>query len=353
MKALRIEQFGPLENLHVSEVQEAPLPAGCVRIAIEAAGVNPSDTGVALGHFAHATLPRILGRDFSGRIVEGPEDFIGTAVWGSGGGILGMTQDGSHAEHLLLPLDAVIARPSNLTAEAAAVAGVPFVTAWSALVELGRFQAGEWAIVSGAGGAVGSAAVALVKALGGHAIAIDLSKVDLERPLRGLNVDAVLRSDADDVPKAVLELTAGRGANVALNAVGAPVFAQLAESLAIGGRMVVFSAAGGRDVQLDLFFLYRHRLQLFGLDTAQLDLAEIAKLYERFGPLFESGALTPPPIAARFPLSAAREAYERVAGGVLGKVVLIPPEATEAQAESAAATASLSRADAESPVAMV
>jgi NADPH:quinone reductase-like Zn-dependent oxidoreductase len=113
--------------------------------------------------------------------------------------------------------------------------------------------------------------------------------------------------------------------------------------------MVVFSAAAGREVQLDLFTLYRRRLQLFGLDTAQLDLAQIARLYEKFGPLFESRVLTPPPVAARFPLEAAREAYERVAGGALGKVVLIPGAAEEAGAESAEAVASRSRSDAESP----
>jgi|HubBroStandDraft_2_1064218.scaffolds.fasta_scaffold00035_5 NADPH2:quinone reductase len=349
MKALRVEQFGPLENLRISEVRDAPLPAGYVRIEIEAAAVNPSDTGVALGHFPQVTLPRTLGRDFAGRVIEGPDAVIGTKVWGSGGGILGMTLDGSHAEHMLLPLEAVIARPSHLTAQAAAVTGVPFVAAWSALVELARFQAGEWAVVSGAGGAVGSAAVALVKALGGHAVAVDLSSVDLGPPLQGLNVEAILRSDTDDVPKAVLELTAGRGAEVALNGVGAPVFALLADSLGKGGRMVVFSAAAGREVQLDLFMLYRRRLQLFGLDTAQLDLAQIARLYEKFGPLFESRVLTPPPVAARFPLEAAREAYERVAAGALGKVVLIPGAAEEAGAESAEAVASRSRSDAESP----
>lgn len=353
MKALRIEQFGPLENLRISQLQDAPLPAGYVRIEIEAAGVNPSDTGVALGHFPQVTLPRILGRDFAGRVVEGPDALIGTEVWGSGGGILGMTEDGSHAEHMLLPLDAVMARPSHLTAEAAAVTGVPFVTAWSALAELARFQSGEWAVVSGAGGTVGSAAVALVKALGGHAVAVDLSSVDLGPPLQGLDVEAVLHSDTDDVPKTVLELTGGRGAEVALNGVGAPVFAQLADSLGKGGRMVVFSAAGGREVQLDLFMLYRRRLQLFGLDTAQLSLAQIAQLYGKFGPLFESRVLAPPRVAARYPLAAAREAYERIAGGVLGKVVLIPGEAEEAGAGSVEATASRSRSGAESPAARV
>jgi NADPH:quinone reductase-like Zn-dependent oxidoreductase len=182
---------------------------------------------------------------------------------------------------------------------------------------------------------------------------VDLASVDLGPPLQALNVEAVLRSDTDDVPKAVLELTEGRGADVVLNGVGAPVFAQLADSLRKGGRMVVFSAAGGREVQLDLFMLYRRRLQLFGLDTAQLSLAQIAQLYRKFGPLFEARVLAPPMVAARFPLAAAREAYERIAGGVLGKVVLIPDEAAEAGAESAEATASRSRWDAESPAVRV
>jgi NADPH:quinone reductase-like Zn-dependent oxidoreductase len=324
VKALQIDRFGPLADLQVREVPERPLPEESVRIAVEAAGVNPSDTGVALGRFPQVTLPRILGRDFAGRVIEGPDSLLGTEVWGSGGGILGVTADGSHAEHLILPAATVIARPAHLTAEEAAVTGVPYVTAWSALVELAGFQAGEWALVSGAAGAVGSAAVALVGALGGHAIALVRSSDDLE-PLAGLGLAAVLRSDTDDVPKAVAELTAGRGADVALNSVGAPVFAALCDSLAKGGRMVIFSARGGQDVQFDLFRFYRRRLKFFGLDTAALSLVEIARLFEQFGPLFESRAVRPPAIAQRYALADAREAYERVAnGGAGGKIVIVP-----------------------------
>ena len=71
MKALRIKEFGPLENLRIEEIEDPPLPSGSVRLEIEAAGVNPSDTGVALGRFPQATLPRTLGRDFAGRVIEG------------------------------------------------------------------------------------------------------------------------------------------------------------------------------------------------------------------------------------------------------------------------------------------
>lgn len=323
MKALQIDRFGPLSDLKIRDVSDAPLPPGSVRIAVEAAGVNPSDAGVALGHFPQATLPRILGRDFAGRVVEGPPDLIDLPVWGSGGGELGMTRDGSHAEHLILPSSAAIRRPSHLSAEEAAVAGVPFVTAWSALVELGRFSPGESVVVSGAAGAVGCAAVQLALALGGRAIALVLESSDLSR-LAGLELAGVVRSDRDDVPVAVRELTDGRGADVALNAVGAPVFTALSQSLAKDGRMIVFSARAGRNVDLDLFSFYRRRLQFFGLDTASFPLREVARIYQRFGPFFESKSVKPAPIAARFPLLNAREAYERVESGESGKIVLLP-----------------------------
>lgn len=322
MKALQIDHFGPLEDLQIRDVPDATLPADSVRIRVEAAGVNPSDAGVALGRFAQATLPRILGRDFAGTVIEGPADLIGTPVWGSGGGELGLTRDGSHAEHLILPSTAAIRRPAHLSAQEAAVAGVPFVTAWSALVELAGFKADEWALISGGAGAVGSAAAQLAAALGGKAIALVLER-DLPA-MEGVDVAVVLRSDRDDVPAAVHELTSGRGADVALNAIGATVFAQLFDSLAKDGRMVIFSARSGREAQLDLFELYRRRLRLFGLDTAALSLAEIARRYARFGPYFEAQQVKPPPIAARFPLARAREAYERVDGGASGKVVLVP-----------------------------
>jgi NADPH:quinone reductase-like Zn-dependent oxidoreductase len=323
VKALQIDNFGPLSDLKIRDVADAPLPPGSVRIAVEAAGVNPSDAAVALGNLPQATLPRILGRDFAGRVVEGPPDLIGLPVWGSGGGELGMTRDGSHAEHLIVPSSAAIARPSHLTAEEAAVAGVPFVTAWSALVELGRFSAGESVVVSGAAGAVGFAAVQLALALRGRAIALVLERDDLS-PLAGLELAGVVRSDRDDVPIAVRELTDGRGADVALNAVGAPVFTALSQSLAKDGRMIVFSARSGRNVELDLFDFYRRRLQFFGLDTVSFPLSKVARIYQRFSPYFESKSVKPVPIAMRFPLSSAREAYERIERGESGKVVLLP-----------------------------
>jgi NADPH:quinone reductase len=322
MRALQIDRYGPLSDLAVREVAEAPLPADSVRIQIEAAAVNPSDAGVALGRFPRATLPRILGRDFAGRVIEGPPAAIGTLVWGSGGGELGLTRDGSHAERLVIPAAAAIARPPHLTAEEAAAVGVPFVTAWSALVDLAGVRAGEYALISGAAGAVGSAAAQLAAALGAQPIALVLERTDLA-PLEGVALAGVVRTDREDVPARVREITGGRGAEIALNGVGSSLFPALYGSLAAGGRMVVFSARWGRTTELDLFTLYRGELRLYGLDTAALRLSDVARIYEKLRPHFESRALRPPAIAARFPLERARDAYERVESGS-GKIVLLP-----------------------------
>ena len=324
MKALQIQRFGSLDDLELRDVAQPPLPPDHVRIAVEAAGINPSDVAVAMGRFPQVTLPRTLGRDFAGRVIEGPKELIGRNVWGSGGATLGITQDGTHAEQVVLPREAAIERPSNLSAQEAAAVGVPYVTAWSALVDLGGFASGQWVLVAGAAGAVGTAAASLAKALGGHAIGIVRPETDAG-PLRELSVE-VLRSDGD-IEYGVHKITSGRGVDVALNGVGASLFAPLAASLGHGGRMIVYSVVGGREAQVDLFPFYRRQLRIFGLDTASLDLARIRTIYEAFTPLFAAGTIAPPRIALAVPLSQARAAYDAVQRGVNGKVVLLPEAA--------------------------
>jgi NADPH:quinone reductase len=323
MKALQIDRFGSLADLHVRDVPHDPLKDDEVRVEIEAAGVNPSDVGVALGRFPHATAPRVLGRDFAGRVIEGRKDLIGMPVWGSGGGDLGLTRNGGHAETLVLPVHAVVRRPESLSAEEAGIIGVPFVTAWSALFGLARLQAGEHVIISGAAGAVGNAAVRLAIAVGARPIALVLEGNNLST-LDGLDLAGILYSERDDVPQATRELTNGRGADVALNGVGTPVFKPLFDSLAKRGRMVVYSARSGREAPLDLFALYRGIISIYGLDTGAFTLEESMQIVERYTPLFESNAVRSMEPAARYPLSRAREAYERVESGEHGKAVLVP-----------------------------
>lgn len=320
MKALRIERFGaPSDVVKMVEVAESPIGADEVRVRIEAAGVNPSDVANVQGRFAVTTLPRIVGRDFAGTVVEGPADAIGLPVWGTGGD-LGFTRDGTHAEFINLPKAAVSRRPRNLSAEAAASVGIPFLTATAAL-DLGHLERGNWVIVSGAAGAVGNAAIELAHAKGARVIAL-VKDEQQGRRLDENKVDAIAQSDRNDLEQVVRDATNGAGADVVLNGIGASVFGAFLNSLAGAGRMVIYSAAfGGHEASFDLLSFYRKGQQLFGLNTLAIDMVQAAEILSQLTPLFESGELSKPVIAERYGLGDAAQAYERVASAQ-GKVVL-------------------------------
>lgn len=309
--------------LAVRDVSEPSISGDDVRIRVEAAGVNPSDVGIALGKFPQLVLPRVLGRDFAGTVIDGPPQLVGKPVWGTGGGELGLTRDGAHAELVVVPAAAVALRPSHLSAQGAAAMGTPFLTAWSALVDLGRLRAGEWVIISGASGAVGIASVQIAKAIGARVVAFVRSS-DAVSELEALGTDAIVRSDTDDLAARVNVLTNGKGADLATNAVGAPVFAPLAGALAKDGRMVIFSVIGGREASFDLFSFYRKHLTFYGLDTAAFPLERVGEVLRAIDPYIQSGTLREPQVAERYPLERARDAYERVGAGAKGKVVILP-----------------------------
>ena len=320
MKALYIRQHGPIGDLRVSDV---PVPApkpGEVLVKVEAAGINPSDLVSVQGRFPHAVLPRTVGRDFAGTVVEGPPELAGKKVWGSGGD-LGVIRDGTHVEYLAIPQAAAAQRPANFSVEEAAAVGVPFVTAYSALITLGGLQQGEWVIVSGAAGAVGQAAVQIAHARGAHVIA--LLKSATETHASGFAVtEAVATSEKGDLEAVVRQATNGRGADLALNGVGSSIMGAILASLAEGGRQVIYSVLGGQEFKLDLFGFYRNQFKLFGLNTVKLDASACGAILNELAPLFESGALRPPAIGESYPLADAAKAYQRVAAHAGGKVVL-------------------------------
>src|SRR5258708_34986227 len=132
MRALKFYQCGSLDGLHVEEVS-VPIPAaGEVLVEVKAAAINPSDVKNVQGKMHETTVPRIPGRDFAGMIVKGPDELLGRSVFGSGGN-LGFGRDGSHAEHVAVPVTVVIPLPKNLSFEQAAGIGVAYITALGAL----------------------------------------------------------------------------------------------------------------------------------------------------------------------------------------------------------------------------
>jgi NADPH:quinone reductase-like Zn-dependent oxidoreductase len=269
-------------------------------------------------------LPRIPGRDFAGVVVEGPQELLGTEVWGTGGGDLGFIRDGSHARYLAVPGNAVAPKSATLSLEEAAASGLAYVTAGSALIELGAISAAETILVTGAAGGVGSAAVMIARWKGARVIGAIKDSSERTRAEQA-GVEVVVDTSREEIPESVLAATEGGGAHLVLDTVGGPLFEPALGSLGKKGRMVVITTTpDARHVSFDLLDFYRKGLRLSGLMTSFLDARGCVAVLRDLGPGFDEGALRAPAIAERYALGQAGKAYARVESGeAAGRVLLL------------------------------
>jgi len=322
LRALRFDRFGDPSVLEVREIAAPELEDGQALVRVVAASINPSDVKNVAGAMSQTTLPRTPGRDFAGVVVEGPREWLGAEVWGTGGDV-GFTRDGSHAELLAVPIASLRRKPASLSFDEAASVGVNFVAAWCGL-EAAELQSGETLLLIGAGGGVGSAAAQIAYRRGARIIGADRGAPRDEAPIRALAADHII--GAGDLSAEVRRLTGGKGADVVFDLVGGGMFRTALDCLAVGGRQVAIASTGQREVSLDLVDFYHNESRLIGVDTLKRDLTASAEVLDQLTAAFEAGAYRPAPIAGTLPLSAATEAYRKVAAGGGGRVVLHPQE---------------------------
>ena len=318
MKTIQFKSFGSPDVLEYVEVPTPKADAENAVVQVKSASVNPSDVKNVSGHFDHTVLPRTPGRDFSGVVVDGPAEWIGAEVWGTGGDI-GFTRDGTHAEFIRIPLAALSRKPKTLSHEQAAAIGVNFVVAWLGTVDYAQLKTGETIAVIGAGGGVGGAVVQIAKARGCRVIGVDRQAPREDSPA-GRLIDEFVQFDEHAAGR-VKALTDG-GADVVYDAVGGVAFETALGLVKRRGRVVEISATGKRRVEFDMIDFYHNETQLLGVDSAKLGVAESARLMTALVEGFESGAFQPPAIAQRFTLERTREAYEAVTAGTRGRVVI-------------------------------
>jgi len=202
--------------------------------------------------------------------------------------------------------------------EQAAAIGVPYLTAWSALVVTGNLQAGETVLIIGVSGAVGRAATQI--AHWKKARVIGASKTS-DKPSQA---DALINTTTSNLPEEVRRLTSGKGADLVLDAVGGPMFEPALKSLRYGGRQIAISSTKHRTVSFDLVDFYHNLSRLMGVDSMKLTGAEIANIMNELRAGFQAGHLQAPAVTT-WPFESAIEAYEAVEkGGATTKQILIP-----------------------------
>jgi len=226
--------------------------------------------------------------------------------------------DGTHAELVAVPETNVYPLPEGLSFEEAAAFPLVFETAYRLLVTKAQLREGEWVLLWGIGSGVGTAGLAIAKALGAKALVTSSSDEKLARA-RELGADATVNHASGDVREAAKEATGGKGVDVVLEHVGEATWATSLAVARAGGRIAVCGATTGPNPPANLHRIWWKQLTIYG--STMGTKADFEGAYE----LVASGRARPV-IDSVYPLAEARAAHERMeAGEQFGKIVLTIP----------------------------
>jgi len=322
MKAVVVEQYGPVDGLRLTE---APMPQpgeGEVRIRVAAAAIGFVDGLKIQGLYqTKDPLPFIPGMEFSGVV-----DALGSGVTTLrvGQRVLGLGLRGALAEFAVYPAGDLHVVPDTVDLAQASGLLANYTTALYALSETAQLRAGEQLLVLGASGGTGSAAVSLGKLLGARVIAAASTEAKRQFAL-SQGADAVLDYTQPDWRDTLKGMTGGKGVDVIFDGVGGELSPLAFRALAWRGRHLVVGFAAGKIPALPFNIALLKGASLMGVDLAQVRTREPeihARLVRALLGWFASGHLKPP-VAEVFPFEAFRAAFAAMATrNAIGKMVV-------------------------------
>jgi len=302
-------------TLAVTDRPDPEPGVGEVLIAVRAAGINAADLMQVKGLYPAppGSPPDIPGMELAGEVVglgpSAPRFRVGDRVMAVVGGGAQAELATVH-ERLLLPI------PDAVDWVSAGGFPEPFTTAHDALFTQAALRLGERALIHGAAGGVGVAAVQLAH-LAGARVWASVRAERLRDDVAALGADSVIPPE---------DFSSHGPFDVILELVGAANLAGNLDALAVGGRVVVIGIGAGARTEIDLRALMSRRGRLMSSTLRARPLEEKAICARRIEaevlPALATGRLRVP-VTARYGLEQAQEAYDRFAAGQkLGKVVI-------------------------------
>jgi NADPH2:quinone reductase len=320
MRALRCEAYGAPEDLVLTDVDEPVADTGGAVVDIRAAAVNYPDVLIVADRYQVSVAPPFTpGSEFAGVVVEVAEGVTGVSP---GDEVMGVSFVGAFAERIAVDATGLTAIPPGMSFAEAAAVQVTYATALSAL-RVGNAGPGEWVVVLGAVGGVGSATVDVARRLGCRVVAC-VSNAERAATAREWGADAVVDYGAEELKAAIRNATDG-GADVVVDPVGGAVAELALRALRWGGRFVTVGYASGEIPRVPLNLVLLKGVTVVGFemrgyaihepDRAARDRADLRALVE--------GGLRPR-IGATFPLERAVDALRFVAArGGGAKTVIV------------------------------
>lgn len=330
MLAWLMQSFDGLDAVKLAEAPEPVAGEGEVVMRVQLAGLNPADRYLSQGQYpARPELPHILGRDAVGTI-----ESLGAGVtgWKIGDRALllrsevGVSRAGTFAQKVAVPVASLARVPEGWTDEESAGGPLVYMTAYQALAQFGELPAGRVVLVSGASGGVGIATIQLAQAMGHRVIGLSRGTSKREALLK-LGAAAVYDPNAPAWPKRLKEFLSPAGGGIrsavdlVIDNVGGAGFNDLLATLGANGKVSVVGRLAGPVPQFNTASLFFRRLTIKGVAVGTYTPEESQAAWKGVVELMNK--INARPVVDRiFEFEQLKEAFERLAQGPLGKVLV-------------------------------
>jgi NADPH:quinone reductase len=324
MKAWLIDGLSGIGKLRLADHPDPVPQEGEVVLEVHYAALNPADSYLAEGQYpAKPPMPHILGRDGIGTVVQ-----MGTGVNGVRvgerrvilRGDVGVNRAGTFAQRVAVPVASLADVPAEWSEQEGAGATLVYLTAYQALTMWGPLPDAAVVLVTGASGGVGVATVQLAAAMGCRVIALSRSAEKSER-LRALGAAATFSPEDGRWRHAVKALFAPRRVDLAVDSIGGKLLPEVIDTLAELGKISLVGRLAGPVPNFNTASLFFRRLRMGGVAVGACTAAESqANWQQALALLARTGAR--PQVDQVFAFEQLPKAFERLAQGPMGKVVL-------------------------------
>lgn len=330
MQAVRLNELGGPEKLHLEEIAAPKAGPGEVSVRVERAAFNRRDVFITQNLYPGIVLPRTLGSDGAGMVAELGAGVSNVAIgapvvinpelgWKSHetipnpSVILGMPSDGTFAQYVVVPAANVHPKPQALSYDEAAAIPLAGLTAYRAAFTRGRITKDDVVLIPGVGSGVQTFVLLYAVHVGARTVVTSGSDDKLARA-RALGADETINYKTDSDWHKTVRRTTGGGPTLTVDSTGGETFAKCLDIARPGGRVVVYGGTRG-DAKIKPFSIFWKHLDILG--TSMGSPEDFAAMLA----LFSAGLK--PAVDRIFPMAEVAAAAQHVlAGDQFGKVVL-------------------------------
>jgi NADPH:quinone reductase len=324
MKGWLLDKFAGIGHLRITDLPDPVPQEREVVLEVHYAALNPADRYLAEGQYpAKPLLPHILGRDAVGTVVG-----VGGGISGTREGDrrvilrgdVGVNRPGAFAERVSVPEEQLVQMPAGWSEQESAGATLVYLTAYQALTMWGALAPQAIVLVTGASGGVGVAAVQLASALGHTVIGLSRSAAKGER-LRQLGATATLNPEDPQWRTQLKELIAPHRVDLAIDNVGGKLLPEVIDTLGDLGKVSLVGRLAGPVPSFNTAALFFRRIRMGGVAVGANTAAESQENWRRVLALL-ARTKARPQVDQVFPFDQLPQAFERLAQGPMGKVLL-------------------------------